>query len=340
MAGVLFGFVASAAVVIVAGVVLARAGDVIAARTRLGGLWVGTIFLAGATSLPELTTDITAVRLGAADLAAGDLFGSSMANMLILGLVSFAPGRELFRRATLDNALGASFAIMLTCVAAISILLRPTAELFGVGAGTAALAVVYVAATAALFRHSRLPRETARVMETLPPAGGRAPVPEEPGPLRPAVLRFAGASVAILVAAPFLATSAKALAEATGLGYSFVGTWLVGLATSLPELVTSLAAVRLQAFDLAVGNLYGSNAFNMMVLAPLDLAYTDGPILGALHPVHAITALVAVALMAIGLAALVYRAKGRIAMLEPSGMAILLVYVLGLVAVYLGGRGP
>lgn len=92
----MLGFVLSAVAVIAAGVVLARAGDVIAARTRLGSVWVGTIFLAGATSLPELATDVAAVRMGAPDLAAGDLFGSTMANMLILGLVSFSPGRELF----------------------------------------------------------------------------------------------------------------------------------------------------------------------------------------------------------------------------------------------------
>ena len=99
------GFILSAFVVVFAGVRLARHGDVIAARTRLGRLWVGSLFLALTTSLPGLTTNIAVVRLGAPNLAAGDLFGSSMANMLILALLSLVPGAELFRRAALDNGL-------------------------------------------------------------------------------------------------------------------------------------------------------------------------------------------------------------------------------------------
>src|SRR5690606_41429987 len=88
------GLVASAVAVVLAGVALARSSDVIAARTELGRVWVGSIFLAMATSLPELVTDISAVRLGAADLAAGDLFGSGMANMLILAAIALRRSGE------------------------------------------------------------------------------------------------------------------------------------------------------------------------------------------------------------------------------------------------------
>jgi cation:H+ antiporter len=79
-------FTLTAIVVIVAGARLARDGDTIAARTGLGATWVGAILVAGATSLPEISTDVAAVRQGNVDLAVGDLFGSSMANMTILAL--------------------------------------------------------------------------------------------------------------------------------------------------------------------------------------------------------------------------------------------------------------
>ena len=68
----------------------------------------------------------------------------------------------------------------------------------------------------------------------------------------------------------------------------------------LPEFVTSLAAVRLGAFDLAVGNLFGSNAVNMVIFVPLDLAHRTGPVFDAIDPAHAISALVASALLADG----------------------------------------
>lgn len=335
---IVLGFVASAAVVVVMGVVLARSADVIAARTSLGGLWVGSMFLAVATSLPELTTDISAIRMGAPDLAAGDLMGSSMANMLILALVGLLPGSTLFRRAALDNTLTAALAIILTTIAAIVVVVRPTVSFFGVGPGSVAILLVYLVGTRAIYLHGSVTREAGQVVES-----GAAPAAEPAAEgaasdgvpsLRRALLSFAAAAAVVLLVAPRFAASAAGLAELTGLAQSFVGTWLVGLSTSLPELVTSLAAVRMGAYDLAVGNLFGSNAVNMVMFLPLDLAHRSGPILGTVHPVHAVSALVAVVLMAVGLAAIVYRAKGKLSMLEPSSGLIVLGYLVGLALIF------
>lgn len=338
---IFLGFLASAAAVVFAGIRLARHGDVISARTRLGGLWVGSVFIAVATSLPELTTDIAAIRLGAPDLAAGDLFGSSMANMLILALVSLVPGSDVFRRAALDNGLAASLAITLTGTAAIFLLVPPQPVIAGVGAGSLVLAGGYVAGVRTMFRNSALARTAAQVEEmSAAPPSAEAPGAEAEPPLRRAVVGFVAAAAIILVAAPLFAVSAKALAEITGLATSFVGTWLVGFATSLPELVTALAAVRMQAYDLAVGNLFGSNALNMALFLPLDVVHGSGPILGAVERVHALSALVGVVLMGIGLAAIVYRAEGRLRALEPSSALMVVIYLAGIALVYAQGATP
>jgi cation:H+ antiporter len=332
---IVFGFILSATLVALAGTHLARAGDVIAARTRLGGLWVGALFLAAATSLPELTTDLAAVRLGAPDLAAGDLFGSSLANMLILALVSLSSRTALFGRAALDNGLAAALAIVLTAIAALFVLLDLHVSLLGVGPGSVVIAVVYVAGMRAVFLRSATARAAGEVEETASSSTER-PV----GTVRGAVARFAVATLVILVAAPFFAWSAKGLAELSGLGTTFIGTLLVGFATSLPELVTSLAAVRLGAYDLAVGNLFGSNAFNMVMFLPLDLAHRAGPLLGAIAQVHALTALVAIVLMAVGLAAIIYRVRGRMFALEPTSLLMILIYAAGIGLLYLRSVAP
>lgn len=316
-----------------AGTALARCADVIAERTRVGGLWVGGVVLAGATSLPELGTDVAAVRLGAADLAVGDLFGSSLANMLILALVDLvAPRREVLRRVTLDHALSASLALTLNALAA-ALLLAPVGVLVaGVGLDTALLAGVYVAGSRAVYRHATRDLAEARA----------APATREGGPLpsmRRAVLGFGASAAVILLAAPAFARGAHGLAALSGLGDTFVGTWLVGLATSLPELVASIAAVRLGSYDLAVGNLFGSNAFNMALLVALDLAHPGGPLLAEVARAHALSGLFAVVLMSLGLAAIVYRAKRRFRMLEPSSALMVLGYALALWALY-RARGP
>ena len=351
---VMLAFLATGAVVVFAGTLLARSGDVIAARTRLGGLWVGSVFLAVATSLPELTTDIAAVRMGEPDLAAGDLFGSSMANMLILALVTLLPaGRELFARATLDHALYATLAIILTAIAAATLLMDSTMAIGRVGPGSLILVAVYLVGIRAVFRHTVIARVAGTVAEMHAPppavpaaaAGAGPPTPaaeagasERQPALRATVLRFVVATLLILVAAPRFADAANELAIITGLGTTFVGTWLVGVATSLPELATSIAAVRLGAYDLAVGNLFGSNAFNMSLFLVLDLAH-GGPLLSVVAPAHGVSALVAIVLMATGLSALVYRAKRRFALLEPSAAAMLLIYLAGVVMVFAATRG-
>ena len=92
-------FSLTAVVIVVAAVFLAISSDVIAERSGWGRLWVGSLLLAGATSLPELITNIAAVRIGAPALAAGDILGSNMLNMSNLALLASGLGRgELFRR--------------------------------------------------------------------------------------------------------------------------------------------------------------------------------------------------------------------------------------------------
>jgi cation:H+ antiporter len=307
-------FLGSGAVVVLGATLLARHADAIAEATGVGRLWTGSVLLAAATSLPELATDVSAVRLGAPDLAVGDLFGSSMANMLVLAVIDLvSPRRDVLRQAAFDHALAASLAMSLNALAGVLVLVRPEASVLSIGPGSALLFLVYVAGSRVVFRHAtrdaapRVSRDARR------------------GVVRAAV-GFGAAALAVLAAAPAFAWSAKNVAEATGLGHTFVGTSLVGLSTSLPELVASIAAVRMGSFDLAVGNLFGSNAFNMAVFVVLDAAQ-EGSLFATVEPRHAVSALFALVLMSLGMAAIVYRAKRRFAMLEPDSALIVVAYV-------------
>jgi cation:H+ antiporter len=315
VSGALLLFVLAGTVLIAAGTVLARAGEEISQATGIGRVWIGAVLIAAATSLPELATDVSAVRLGAPDLATGDLFGSSMANMLILAAVDLAwRRRQLLRQAALDNILLASLAIVLNVMAAIFVLTRPQHHVLGVAPESLALVAAYLAGVRAVYRHGNRPGS--RGEGTTPRAGRR---------LRRALVRFGLAAAVTLGAAPPFAAAAQAIAEISGLGSTFVGTFLVGISTSLPELVAAVAAVRMRAFDLAVGNLFGSNAFNMAIFLAMDLA-TPAPIFAALDAGHALGACSAVLLMALGVAAIVYRAERRFALLEPDSVLMIAFY--------------
>jgi cation:H+ antiporter len=287
------------------------------------------LLVAGATSLPEIVTDVSASLAGAPDLAVGDLFGSSMANMAVLAVIDLLHRHRVWPHVEAGHARVASVAIALTALATLGVLTPPGVALGWVGIDTLAIAVAYVAAVAWM---RRSPTGRFGDGDVLPvPTGWTRP---ERGDLRPVVMRFALATGIIFVSAPVLAYSAKEIAAISGVGQTFVGTALLALSTSMPELVASIAAVRIGAHDLAVGNLFGSNAVNMAILVVSDVAYRPGPLLTAVDPSQAVAAIGAILLMALALAALVHGTETRVRRLEPDAILLLVAYVGALYAVW------
>lgn len=327
---VLFGL--SAATVIWAGTALSRYGDRLADLTGLGGLWIGVVLMAAATSLPELFTVASAGLLEAPNLAAGDLFGAVMTNMLTLGLVDLLHRQKrVWQQAALEQTLVAALAIALVGLAALFTLIKPAISVWGVGLDTALLLILYVLGMRVVYRQENLrrrERQLERVAET-DAAPRRAA-------LRAAAIGFAVTAGTLAAAAPTLAYAAKRIAEETGISTTLIGTSLVAITTSMPELVSTIAAVRLGAFDLAVGNLFGSNAFNMAGLFVADVAYRSGPLMSTLDPIHAVTGLWGIVLMTIGLMGIIYRAEKRFFFIEPDSLLMIAAYAVGLLLVFYG----
>lgn len=338
MTGAVLRFIVSAAVIIVAGTLLTRFGDTIAGRTKLGRLLVGGILIAAATSLPEAAVDIHAVRLGNPDLAVGDLMGSSLFNLLILAIADLLhrSPRGAFSRAAAKHALSASLSILLTALAGMAILARGMGlEVGGLGLGPLLIAGAYLFGVRLIYQDQRHAATNERE--------GAADDAEGDGDRRSlsgAIAGYLACAATILVAAPHLARSADTIAEATGLGGTFVGTTLVALSTSLPELVATLSALRIGAFDMAVGNILGSNGFNMAILLPLELAY-DGLLLEAVSPVHAFTAFATITVSTVVVMGQLYRVESRKLFIEPDALLVITLVLGTLVAVYfLGATAP
>ncbi len=335
-------FLLSAAVIVVAGTKLSQFGDRLAEQTGLGRLWIGVLLMAGATSLPEVLTTVSAALLPAPELAVGDLLGAVMTNMLTLGLIDLLHRhKRVWQQATYEHTLSAALAMALVSLTGLFIMLRSGVALWGVGPDSFALAAIYILGMRVIYRQQDL-RRRQRKKERI----RRVEEAEAREALRPEAIRHAGvgfalAALAIFFAAPFLAASAQSIAAITGIGTTFIGVSLLALATSLPELVTSLAAVRLGAFDLAVGNLFGSNAFNVSVLFLVDFAYRPGPLLSSVSQVHVVAALWGVLLMNLGLMGLIYRAERRFFLIEPDSLLVIVGYFLGMgLLFHLGVRLP
>lgn len=324
---------ASVVVVVYAGTLLARVGDEIAEHTGLGRMFIGALLVAVATSLPELGTNLTAAASGAPDLAIGDLFGSSMANMAILAVVDLRYRGRMLPFVELGHTRIAAIAIGLTALAMLDIASPPGISVWGVGVTSILLGVGYVAALA-WFRR-------------VPPIGVASPSPtpfREPRRfserwtgLGPQLGQFAIATVALAVSAPALALTTEEVAERSDLSQGFLGVTLLAITTSLPELVTSLAAVKMGAYDLAVGNLLGSNAANIAMIFFVDIAYRPGPVLAAVDEVNLVAATGSILMMALALASIVSGQANRAHRLEPDSVVLLVAYVGCVAAVVAAG---
>ena len=323
----LLEFVAAAAVIVAAGSFLTRYADALGERTGMGRTLAGLILLATATSLPELMVDCNLASRGSVDIAVGDLLGSCLFNLLILAIIDLmhrAPTRMLSRAAA-AHALSATMSISLTALFLIVLFSRVPGTLFGLGPGPLAVAVVYLLSLR-LVHYDQQFAATA-VAEAQP-----QPDHAEPPSLLRSAIGFLVAALVIFVAAPRLAGAAEVLAETTGLGGTFVGTTLVALSTSLPELVTTWFAVRMAAYDLAIGNIFGSNSFNMLIFLPVDACYS-GSLLTAASPTHVITAGCVILVTAVCILGLLYRAEKRYWLLEPDALLVILLIFGSLVLI-------
>jgi len=325
-------FFVSAGVVVAAATQLARHGDRIAAESGVGGLWIGVVLVASATSLPEIVTDTTAAWIDEPDLAVGDLFGSSMANMMILALITLLYRRhQVWQRITLGHTLVAALAIVLTSLAGASISAGLGWSIGHVGLDTIGIALVYILGMRVVLRHEHLGARR-RIAEEAGRAASSGDDAEEVKLQLPswgALFAFGASAAFILAAAPFLASSASDISDITGISDAFVGVTFLAITTSLPELATVIAAVRLGSYDLAVGNLFGSNAVNMSIFLFADIAYRPGPISANVAEAQVLAALVPILLMATAMMGIIYRAERRF-LIEPGAVAMVLGYIGGM----------
>ena len=322
-------FLVLAAVIAVAGTYLARFADQLGEITGLGQSMAGLLLLAIATSLPELSVGCNAGAMGVPDLTMGDVLGSCLFNLLILAvldLCSHTKGRMLSRAAA-AHALSAAASITLTAIVLVFLLVDVPWPFAAMGPGSIVVAVAYLLCMRLIFFDVQFAKgqSDVAVVDAAQPISTRV-----------AVVGYLVCAGAILLAAPPLTTTATELAEVTGLGKTFFGTCFVAFVTSLPEVVTTLTAIRMGALDMAIGNVLGSNSFNLLILVAVDFFY-DGPLLASVSPTHAITAACVILVTAVTIMGLVYRAEKRYWLIEPDAALVILLVLSSLALVYRTG---
>lgn len=325
----IFQFFISAIIIIFAAYYLTKSAEKIAELTGWGRIFVGSLLLAGATSLPELMVDIKSIKMNLPDLAVGDLLGSSLFNLLILASLDFffpsAFRRTAFSPTYLHHSLSAVLAITLTAIVGIGITSKIDTSFFGISIFSWTILIVYFFGIRLTFLDGINEKGQIKVEQKITTNIKKRLVLE--------FSFFLIATIIILAAAPFLVESADQIARMSELGHSFIGTTLVALSTSLPELIATIAAFRMGSPDLALGNIFGSNAFNMILFVPLDFFYKNN-IFNSVRSVNAVTAFGIILATSIVVMGQLYRKKERTHFLEPSSEAVVVTIILILFLLY------
>lgn len=322
------------AVIGVAGVKLSRYGDIIAEKSGLSRGWVGLILLATVTSLPELVTGLTSVTVAQVpDIAVGDIMGSCVFNLLIIVLLDFLYRKEsIYTRARQGNVLSAGYGIALIGFSGFNLLLYRDGSIPSighVGLYTPVIMLLYLLAMRSLYRY-----EKEQVNEYVEDRLELHPDMS----LKQAIQGYALAAVAVMAAGIWLPFIAKDLAAVMAWEQSFVGTLFVAAVTSAPEVVVTVAALRMGAVDLAIGNLFGSNLFNIAILAIDDLFYLPGPLLADVSLAHATSAFSAMMMGGLAVVGLVLRPVSRVfRTVSWISLLLLIIYLLNMWFLYLHG---
>lgn len=333
-------FLLAAAIVWAAGTRLARYADLISERTSLGRAFVGLVFLAAATSAPEIATTLTGVAIGNAPLAVNNIFGGIVLQTAILAIADRVSGSD-----ALTHFIGKSVlllqGLLLVVLLAVALAGSGAGDVhgpLGLGVWPALLFALYFLSLYLLRRYQGeerwkpvdMPEDTSSDQASEKMREGY-----DDWSNRRVYFAFGAGGLVVLVAGTAIARTGDALAGQTGLGGSFVGATLVALATSLPEVSTTVAAARLGAYSLAVSNIFGSNLLMPALLFPADLVDRSGPVTHAMDASASLGAATGIVVTAIYLVGIIERRDRSVAGIGLDSAAVVIVYLGSLVGLYL-----
>ncbi len=314
-------FVAIAAVIIFAGSKLSVLAEKLAKLLNISSSTVGLLLVSIITSLPELSTSLGAVlKVGQPNLAVGNTMGSDLFNLMIIALCDLLFRKKGLLRQTKHRITPLIHYLLMISAVVLTLTLPNSIAVLGLHFNIGSLGIIVLYLLIFFNTHK---------------AGGEhsAPaLPENRSDLGKTIAQFSLAGIVIVLAGVVLAHLGDRIAEQTGLEQSFVGTLFLALATSLPELTVSITAMKIGAYDLMIGNILGSNMFNVFVVAISDLAYRKE----ALHmpenvsPSLLFIAGCAIAMTLVAMAAMKQKQKARIVAWE--SLVMVGLYLTGLYA--------
>lgn len=324
-------FLVAAVVVWGAGTRLTRYLDELSRETGWGQAFVGMLLLGGITSLPEVANVVTSSVTGAPRLGVNNLLGSAAINVLLLAAADAFVGRDAVTAVVVKpSTLMMATLCMLVLIATAAAIAVGDVLIYGVGIGAT---VVCAASIASLWIAASYDDRAAWVVR------GRhkeADDDEEPPrtPLPRLVAKSAAAGAVIFAAGYTLSQIGDALAEQTGIGTGIVGFALIGVATSMPELSSVVTALRIRRYEMAFGQVLGTNFINLSLILLADVFFREGTVIDELGRFEILSALLGATLTGIFLVGLLERRNPRWMRMGYDSLAVMVLFAIGLALLF------
>lgn len=323
-------FFISSFCIVIAGMILARTADVIAEKSGLGRIIVGSLLLAGAASMTELFVGFNAVKNNDTQLAAGNLIGACLINLIILAIADIlhkgTPSNK-FSKASASHALVGSISIVLMIITVMSIFLENYiggASFLRAGIGSWAILITFALTLKINFKNQQfLEKQRCR----------KSPKRINFKGLGPCFLIFGICAAVLAISSPYLVSSAEIIAQQTGIETSFIGLTLIALTTSLPELVSTIQSVRMGAYELALGSIIGSNIYNIILIALLDFMTKDS-VYSYVPNLLIFSCLGIILATSVAIIGQLYQVERNKRLVEPDAAAILGIVLMSLFITY------
>lgn len=316
----------------IAGTRLTRALDALSDRTGLGRVFVGMLLLGGITSLPEVANVIAASTGGVPQLAINNLLGSAAINILLLAAVDAVIGRDAVTSRVVDPAtlMMCTLCMLVLGIVAMAVTTGDVA-VFGIGLWSVVICALSIAFFGLAVGYGR---RAPWVVEGRAAEPRSKPEETAQGSLRRLIVVAVVTAVVIFVAGFTLSETGDALAEQTGLGAGLVGFVLIGLATSMPELSTISTALRLRRYEMAFGQVLGTNFVNLSLFLLADLVFSGGPVVNELGRFEAVSALLGLVLIGVFLVGLLERRNPTVMRMGYDSLAVILLFAGGVGLLY------
>ncbi len=314
-------FLISIVIILICGYKLSKYGDTISEKTGLGKGFVGVLLLGAITSLPEVITTISSVSLVKnVNLAWGNIYGSNLLNISVIAFCDFLILDKDFRKFNKNNVLTGALGVIITVIGIIGIAVHKTWIIFShISLFSILILGTYIIGTYVLYLNERARKANSDYVKNN----------KEKLENKIFIYFFLNALL-IVIAGVNVTYACDEIARVTGLGSSFVGSLFLAIATSLPEIVVSISAIKLGAVSMAIGNILGSNFFNVSIIALSDLFYTinSKSIFYDASHIHILTGLIFIILTNIYLTGMVLEAKKRFLRFGYDSIIILILYFL------------